>query len=249
MVILPADHAVSCEESLRETLSEAVQVAEKERAIVTIGIQPSSAHTGYGYIKRGRSLKGNAYRIDRFFEKPNLERARNYLESGRYFWNSGMFVCHAEAMYAALQEHMPQLGAGLARIEQAWGAPNQESTIQEVFEGLESISLDFGVLEHVRNAVVVAAKPFGWNDVGSWDAWAEHFDKDAQGNLFRGNALAIGSRNCVVHGDSRLIAVVGAEDLVVIDSGDALLVCPRERLQDVRLVVQELKKQGRTDLI
>lgn len=251
LVVLPADHAVSDEEKLRSALREAVAIAGSTDSLVTIGIPPASPHTGYGYIKRGDHLTGRAYGVDRFFEKPNLQRAQKYLEQGGYSWNSGMFVWRASVILEAFKEHMSEMYGGLMRIREALEAGEElgaSASINSIFAELESISIDFGVLEHARNCVVIDAEPFGWNDVGSWDQWAENFVADENGNLVHGDALVIDSKDCVVRSEGRLIAAVGLEDVVIVDSGDAILVVSREKVQDVRKVVSELKARGRKDL-
>lgn len=249
MIVLPADHAVRDEGKLLKTLEEAVAVAGAEDLLVTIGIPPTYPHTGYGYIKRSAALKGNGFLVGRFYEKPNVERARKYCESGDFYWNSGMFAWRAEVILEAMEDEMPELYAGLMQIDQVLGTADEEKITASVFESLESVSIDFGVLEHARNCAVVAAFDFGWNDVGSWDAWAEHFEPDTEGNLVRGDAIVLDSKGCLVHSEKRLTAVLGAENLIIIDSGDALLICPRDRVQDVRRIVDELKEKGRRDLI
>jgi mannose-1-phosphate guanylyltransferase len=248
MACFPADHAVADEPKLLAVLREAATLAAKHDVLVTIGIRPSFPHTGYGYMKRGAPIAGNGYAVSRFYEKPNLERAKRYFESGEFFWNSGMFVWRAGVILEAFREFMPQLYDGLMKIQAAMGTPQEKKVMKDVFDTLESISIDFGVLEHARNCALLAAEPFGWNDVGSWDAWAENFETDSQKNLLHGDALVIDCRNCVVHSQQRLTAVIGAQDLVIIDSGDALLVCPRSHVQDVRKIVDELKKRNRENL-
>ena len=249
MVNLPADHAVQSEEKLRETLSEAIQVASSNDFLVTVGIEPSRPDTAYGYIQRGDTVSGNCYRVKRFFEKPNLERAKKYLDAEDFYWNSGMFVWRADVFLQALEEFLPDMYSQLMRIAPVIGSDREQSVTEEIFEEIQGVSVDFGIMEHARNCVVVEARPFGWNDVGSWDAWAEHFEKDSDGNLLHGDALALESERNVLYSHDRLIAVVGAKDLVVIDSGDAVMVCPREKVQDVRKIVQELKKRERKDLV
>jgi mannose-1-phosphate guanylyltransferase len=160
-----------------------------------------------------------------------------------------MFVWRASVILSAIQKFMPELYASLLRIEAALGTQEEASVIAREFDALESVSIDFGVLEHATNCVVVPGEGFGWNDVGSWDAWAEHFQKDEKGNLIKGEAQLIDSEDCVVYSNEKHIAVLGAQDLIVIDSGDALLICPRSRVQDVKKIVTELKARGRTDLI
>jgi mannose-1-phosphate guanylyltransferase len=251
LVVLPADHAVSDEESLQRALQEAIEIARESDSLVTIGIPPTSPHTGYGYIKRGDKLSGRAYHVDRFFEKPNLQRAQKYIEHGEYSWNSGMFVWRASVILSAFRDHMPEMYQQLEQIREALVSGHElgaSDLINEIFSGLESISIDFGVLEHARNCVVIDAEPFGWNDVGSWDQWAENFDSDQEGNLIHGDAVVIDSNRCVVRSEGRLIAAVGLKDVVIVDSGDAILVVSRDNVQDVRKVVAELKAKGRYDL-
>lgn len=249
MLVLPADHAVANEEKFLATVYKALEVAEREPALVTIGIPPANPNTGYGYIKRGQERGEKVFSVTRFFEKPNLERATKYLESGDFFWNSGMFAWSVDSILSAIQQYLPEMHQTLLKIQQSIGTERESAVLSELFPTLESISIDFGILEHAKNCLVVQAEEFGWNDVGSWDAWAEHFDKDGQGNLLHGDVMVIDSHNCVVHSEKRLTAIIGADNLIVIDAGDALLVCPRENVQDVRKVVEELKKQGRKDLI
>jgi mannose-1-phosphate guanylyltransferase len=251
MVVLPADHAVKDETRLREALAEAVRNAAEQEVLVTIGIPPTTPHTGYGYIKRGALLSGRAFRVERFFEKPSLERAEKYLEEGGFSWNSGMFVWRAGVILSAFKEYLPEMHAGLMKIKALLegGVPDDDPRVGEIFSSLESTSIDFGVLEHARTCVVIEAQEFGWNDVGSWDQWAENFSTDADGNLIRGDAVVIDSTGCVVRSEGRLVAAVGLKDVVVIDAGDALLVVARDSVQEVRKVVEELKRRGRKDLM
>jgi mannose-1-phosphate guanylyltransferase len=249
MVVLPADHFVSDEEGLVTALQDAVTLATTNDYLVTLGIPPANANTAYGYIKRGKVLSAGRYLVQRFFEKPSFERATKYVEEGDFYWNSGMFVWRARTLLAALKEQMPELYSALLTVTYALGKPNEAEVMEPIFRRLESVSIDFGVLEHARNCAVVEAGEIGWNDVGSWDAWADRFKTDSDGNLLHGDALAIESKGCVVYSKNRSIAVLGCEDLIIIDSKDAMLVCPRARVQDVRKVVEELKARGRTDLI
>lgn len=248
-VVLPADHAIGNDELLCQALKRASDVARTQDLLVTIGVRPLSPHTGYGYIKRGNSIDRNAFRVDRFFEKPSLERAEQYLEAGNYYWNSGMFVWRTSTILSAIKDFLPDLHKGLMEIRDAIGTPQEQLVLDRVFPTLESISIDFGVLEHARNCAVIDAEPFGWNDVGSWDAWAEHFERDSDSNLLRGDVLAIESKNCVVQSEHKFTAILGVENLVVIDSGDALLICPSSEVQEVRKIVEALKQKRRTELL
>lgn len=251
MVVLPSDHAVRDEIALRSTLQSAIAIASEKPLLVTVGITPTYPHTGYGYILKAQKITGDSvgYMVRRFFEKPNFDRALEYVNSGNYLWNSGMFVWRTSTILKAIEEELPQLHEGLKLIQGAKSEEEKTKITAEVFEGLESISIDFGVLEHVKNCAVVPAEEFGWNDVGSWDAWGEFFEGDEAGNRAQGEVRFVDSKNCIVRSDSRLIAVLGGEDLVIIDSGDALLVCPRWRVQDVRKIVDALRSEGKASLI
>ena len=259
MVVLPADHAVADEEKLREAIGQAVCVASQQPLLVTIGITPTFANTAYGYIQLGRTLGecalfdsahvDSAFAVNRFYEKPNLDRAKQYFESGSYLWNSGMFCWHTDVILHAFAEHAPNFAAGADALGASLGKPNEEVVLSQVFSGLESISIDFSVLEHAKNCAVIKAEPFGWNDVGSWDSWADLQSRDANGNMSQGDVMLLDSKGSIVVAKDRLIALVGVQDIVVIDAGDALLVVPRERAQDVKKVVEELQSQGRRELI
>lgn len=249
MVVLPADHAIQNEERFNEIMKAAVKLAAEHELLVTIGIEPLFPNTGYGYIKRGVPLNGTGFMVRRFYEKPNLERAVEYCKSGEFYWNSGMFAWRTSVILESIEEHMPQLYNGLEEYERAIGTKSEAEVLEKVFGEIENISIDFGVLELARNCAVVPAPDLAWNDVGSWDAWAEHFSKDKEGNLLHGDALAIDSSNCVVYSANRFMVVLGAEEMVVIDSGDAVLVCPRKRVQDVKKVVDLLRTEGRENLI
>ncbi|MCB0334440.1 MAG: mannose-1-phosphate guanylyltransferase, partial [Bdellovibrionales bacterium] len=251
MVCLPADHAVSDEKKLRETLQAAIELAADTDTLVTVGIPPLRADTAYGYIQRGAPVPGHtgSYVVSRFFEKPNQVRAQKYLDSGDFYWNSGMFAWRARVFLKALEQNLPEVHEGLLSIKEHIGTEREAEVTLEAFERMENISVDFGVMEHAKNCSVVQALPYGWNDVGSWDAWADHFEKDEEGNLLHGDALAIDSEGCVLYSTDRMVALVGAKDLIVIDAGDSVMVCPRDKVQDVRKIVKELRVRGREDLI
>lgn len=252
LIVLPADHAIKDDGRLRGALQEAVERARDAEALVTIGIPPTRPHTGYGYIKKGKPIGGRSFAVERFFEKPSLERAQKYLEAGGYCWNSGMFTWRASVILESFRKYLPQMAEGLDEIRgllEKSGFEAIQPRVQDIFSGFESISIDFGVLEHAKNCLVIDAEEFGWNDVGSWDQWAESFERDADGNLVKGEAVVIDSSGCVIRSADRVVAAVGLKDVIVIDSGDALLVVSQEHVQEVRKVVEELKKRGRTDLV
>lgn len=249
MISAPADHAVSSEENLRRTLSEVAELAADSPYLVTVGIEPTRPDTAYGYIQRGGEIGDRSFHVKRFFEKPSLERAEQYLDQGGFFWNSGMFGWRPEVFLDTAEEFLPELVQKFRELQPKDSGEFSEEEIAQLFEDIEGVSVDFGVMEHARNTAVVLAHPYGWNDVGSWDAWAEHFSKDSQGNLLHGDCIALEGQGNVVYSESRFVALVGAEDIVVIDAGDALLVCPRSKVQEVRKVVEYLNDEGREDLV
>lgn len=251
MVILPSDHVVENEEVFSSLLIEAANLANTQPLLVTFGIKPTSPNTGYGYIRRGGAINGfeNAYFVRRFFEKPNLERARDYVNSGDYLWNSGMFAWSGKSILAAIEDELPALYQGILKIREGIGTPDEVKVTKEVFSDLENISIDFGVLEHVKNTAVIQASDFGWNDVGAWDSWAQYFSVDPAGNKIEGDAVTVESTGCIIKSRGRHVAVLGVKDLVVIETDDATLVCPRDRVQDVKKVVEVLNEKKREDLL
>lgn len=249
MIILPADHVIKNEKGLIDALSAGCEVAAKENVLVTIGIKPTSPNTGYGYIEQGEKVSDKAYRVVRFFEKPSLERATEYLESGDFWWNGGMFIWKPSAILASIERYMPELYAELCAVEAQLGTPNENAALEKMFAKIPGQSIDFGVLEHEKNCVVVPTVELGWDDVGSWDSWAKLFARDSSGNLIKGDVVTIDSKNCVVVSDKKLIATVGLNNVVVIDVGDALLICAEDKVQDVKKVVEELKVKGRKELL
>lgn len=249
MIVLPADHTIKNQSLLIELFKEAIELASNSDNLITIGIRPSSAHTGYGYMRRGEQISPHAYRVQRFFEKPNFERAKEYFISQEYFWNSGMFVWRADTLLNAIKTHLPEMYQLLKQIEKSIGQANENEVTKRAFEAFDPISIDFGVLEHARNCVAIEANELGWSDVGSWDAWAEHFNTDENGNLLHGDALTVECSGCIVHSEQRHVSVLGMQDVVVIDSKDAVLVCPRSKLQEVKRIVSELKTRSRSELL
>jgi mannose-1-phosphate guanylyltransferase len=247
LVVLPSDHHVGDVQGFRDALAEAAVYA-RQGALVTLGITPSRAETGYGYIHLGEKLgKGPGRRVKAFVEKPDAAKAARYLKGKQHAWNAGIFLFRADTMLTEIHAHLPALSEGLSQLMPHFGKSSWTRKLGQVFPKLPSISIDYGVMEKAKNIVVVPAE-FGWSDVGSFAAIPEVREQDAAGNVLSGLALALESSGCVLLADAkRPLAVVGARDLVVVDAGDAILVCPKDRAQDVRKVVDELtrRKLGR----
>ncbi len=256
MVVSPADHVYTKPQELARALEIGVETARAGEALVTLGIRPTRPDTGYGYIEveeaEAADLPTGVRRAVRFVEKPDGPTARRYLESGRFLWNSGVFVWRTAAILEAIESCAPALWRGLRRIRAALGGAGEDATIGEVFAALESISIDYAVMEKAPRVLVVPSDP-GWSDVGSWDAAADLHAADAAGNVLApgsGEPLLINSQDCFVWpAGGRLLALVGVSDLLVVDAGDALLVCRRGDSQSVRAVVEALKARGRGDLL
>ena len=253
VVVLPSDHAIADPAGFRAAIEEALTAADAG-FIATIGIVPTRAETGYGYIELGNILgngaAGNA--VARFVEKPKKEVAEEYVASGKYLWNAGMFFFRASVMVDAVARHLPSVADGVAKIVAARGTSDEEALLQSIFPTLESVSIDVGVMEKEAKLAVVPGS-FGWNDIGSWlSAW-ELAAKDEQGNAADVGSFVIdGERNLLrsyVPGGGKTITVIGASDLVVVETENAILVLHRDKAQDVKKAVELLTKHGRTELL
>jgi len=240
LLILPADHLVPDVESFRAAVEEASALADRGY-LVTFGIHPTQPETGFGYIRKGhRIANSEGFEVAAFVEKPDLKTATRYCESGEYDWNSGMFCFTASSFLCALKEHSPEVfrtaqacWKDMDRFRQPLELP------LELFERCPSISVDYAVMEKASNTAVIASG-FGWNDIGSWKAISELYESDEAGNRIHGKAVLVESRNCFIQGDKRLVAAVGVNNLVIIDTGDAVLVADRDRAQEVKQVVDQL---------
>jgi mannose-1-phosphate guanylyltransferase len=233
MAVFPADHVIRDKASLHRAITRAFSVADRHHCLVTFGVTPTYAETGYGYIEVGDTVVSSPPRVywaSRFREKPDLATARRYVDRGRFLWNSGMFVWRVDVFRQAISRHAPKI----ARALQLSGSKGSAS-----YRRLDVTSVDVSVMEKERLVAVVETR-FGWSDVGNWAAMAELWGKDRNGNASRGAALLIDCRDTIVCGRDRLIALAGVDDLVVVDGGDAILICRQSRAQDVRQIVAAL---------
>ena len=245
LLVLPSDHHIGDPGRFRAALARAAEAA-RDGMLVTIGVQPSRPETGYGYVQRGEQLSAgelSIHAVRRFVEKPDLATAQGYLASGDYLWNAGIFVFRADRILEELERHLPETRAPLAGISGAAGSPGFSRVLARQFPLLPAISIDYGVMEKAANIAVVPAD-FGWSDVGSFTALPEVRALDAQGNVTQGETILVDVRDSVVLAGNRPLAVVGVEGMVVVDAGDAILVCPKDRAQDVRKIVDELGRRG-----
>jgi mannose-1-phosphate guanylyltransferase len=248
LAVMPSDHLVADEGAFMAAVRTAVGAA-RTGALVTFGITPSRPETGFGYIEMGSELSPGVREVVRFVEKPDRETAEQYLAAGNFAWNSGMFFFTAERILDEIGRQMADLRSGLDEIGAAIGTPTQDDVVQQVFPTLPAESVDYGIMEGASGILCVPAD-FGWSDVGSWAAAYEMSSKDADDNAIDGDAIAVGTRGSLVRAPAdKLVALVGVEDLVVVDTGDSLLVCKRDRAQDVKQVVTTLKDRGRKNLL
>ena len=245
MAVLPADHLIPDRDAFLATARRALDLAAREPLLVTLGIAPQRPETGYGYIERGEALPGpgGGHRVRSFREKPDAATAERFLAAGGFCWNSGMFFWRPEVLLAALRDCRPALAAGLERLAGRLAGDGRDAALAEVFPGLESISVDYAVMERAGNAAVLEAG-FDWDDPGSWGAWARRQPRDAAGNVAVGKALALDAEECVVLGGESPVVVLGGKRLIVVQRPGGTLVCPLERAEDVRRVVAELERRG-----
>jgi mannose-1-phosphate guanylyltransferase len=248
MAVLPADHFIRNRDLFNYVMREALEVA-RQRYLVTLGITPTSPSTAYGYIQGGEPLNGAfkypVYHVRRFTEKPDAQAAQAFLRSRDHSWNSGIFVWRADVILGELQNRMPDLSAVLQQIGAEWGTPRQEAALQAGWPGLQSETIDYGVMEHADRVVVLPAGGLGWSDVGSWDTLYEVLLPDMHGNVATSpQHLAVETHDTLVYGHDRerLIVTIGIDDTVVVDAGDVLLICKADQAQKVREVVEHLHK-------
>ena len=252
MCILPSDHFIKNEKEFSAIIDAAMLAAEKTDALVTIGINPDFPATGYGYIKAkpgsetpiGDKNGKNYSIVEEFVEKPDLETARDYLEEGCYSWNSGMFIWKASVILSYMQKLLPDVYACLEKIGDAMNTAEEKKVIEEVYPTIPKISIDYGIMERADNVLVISGE-FGWNDIGSLDMLSIMKDADENGNVGYGEQLLIDTHDCIVYGTNKMIAAVGVSDLIVVQTEDAVLVCRKDRAQDVKTVVETLKEQGK----
>ncbi|CAH7484609.1 mannose-1-phosphate guanylyltransferase [Vibrio chagasii] len=252
LLVLAADHLIENKVAFKHSVTKALAHAEVGQ-LVTFGIIPTAAETGYGYIKRGVPQSDTAFKVDSFVEKPDLETAKDYLDSGEYYWNSGMFMFKASQYIAELKAHNPTM---LEACERAMISTQADLDFirvdKEAFESCPSDSIDYAVMEPVCSAdgsgsLVVVPMNAGWSDVGSWSALWDVTEKDSNNNAHKGDVIAVKSTNNYVYAENKLIATVGINDLVIVETKDALLVADKSQVQDVKAIVQQLKNSERSE--
>ncbi|MBI3608419.1 MAG: mannose-1-phosphate guanylyltransferase/mannose-6-phosphate isomerase [Nitrospirae bacterium] len=252
MAVLPADHVVAKPEQFLRCVSRGEEIARRG-FLVTIGLVPRRPETGYGYIKRGEPLQSSGsqgegdgnldvFRVERFVEKPDRKTAEHYISQGGYLWNGGMFIWRAATILEEIRAHAPALAQAAAEIATALRDGSDEGRVKELYERIEPVSIDYAVMEHTTRAAVIPIE-MGWSDVGSWAALDDVAEHDERGNVVSGRVLDIDSERSILYAQDRLVATIGLQDMIVVDTPDATLVCRKDRAQDVRRVVDALERQ------
>lgn len=243
MIVLPSDHYVEGETAFINTLKQAVELVNRKRALVTIGVKPTRPETGYGYIQMGESLftTDSTYKVERFVEKPNSEVARDFLLAGNYLWNSGMFVWRADTFLREMEKYLPKVYKCLMNIYQNLGEENEEEVIREQYAQIDGISVDFGIMQKTRKGYVVKSD-FIWDDIGNFVSLSRFLNKSSS-NFINGNTILEQSENCCIFGKDKLLIGFGIKDLIVIDTGDVILIMDKNKDQEIKSLVNTLKNK------
>ena len=240
MIVLPSDHYIEGDKSYLQTLEQAVEIADKKRAIVTIGIEPTRPETGYGYIEMGDRVNGHipTFKIARFTEKPNLEVAKDFLLKGTYLWNSGMFIFRADVILREIEKYIPKMYKCLMEIYQHIGEDDEEEIIKEQYSLIDGISIDFGVMQKTRRSFVIKCD-FSWDDIGTFSALSRYLGPNGN-NRTSDNVFLEECENCSVFGKEKLIIGFGIKDLVLVDAGDVILVMDKGRDQEIKHLLNSI---------
>nr|WP_244835446.1 sugar phosphate nucleotidyltransferase [Clostridium sp. BJN0001] len=246
MVVLPSDHHIVGEKSYTDTLKLAIDLANRRRCIVTLGIEPQRPETGYGYIEMGQNLNNNpsVYKVARFTEKPNTEVAKDFILKGTYLWNSGMFVFRADVILREIEKYLPPLYKSLMEIYKSIGEDDEEKVIKDQYELIDGISIDFGVMQKTRKAFVVKCD-FEWDDIGNFGALSRFLGEMHDSNSISDNVYVDECENCSIFANKNLIIGFGVKDLVVVDAGDVILVMDKNKDQEIKHLLNKLGKKSR----
>lgn len=249
MMVLTSDHQILKEDVFLDTLDKASEVAEQGENIVTIGITPTYPETGYGYIKFNKDEKlVDSYKVAEFKEKPDLETAKKYVDSGNYLWNAGEFIWKVSTILDNMNKFIPDTYNKLMTIKDSIGTDSYDSVLKEVFTSMNKESIDYAILEHASN-IYVSPGNYGWDDVGSWLAIDRLQKADEDKNIISGDVITLKTGNSIIQGDKKLIATIGVDDLVIVDTPDALLICHKDHTNEIKDVMSKLEEDGRNELL
>lgn len=247
MIVLPSDHYIDGEKNFLDTIKCAVDMAERRRGLITIGIEPTRAETGYGYIEMGDPVANamKAFKVARFTEKPNIEVAKDFISKGTYLWNSGMFVWRADVLLREMQKYLPKMYNSMTEIYKHVGEEDELETIKREYKVIDGISVDFGIMQKTRKGYVIKSE-FQWDDIGSFAALSR-FLRESKGNKVMGSSYLEDSENCTVFGKSNLIIGFGVKDLVIVDAGDVILVMDKSKDQEIKYLINQMKTEEKLE--
>ena len=247
MIVLPSDHYIQDDGEFMRTIMLGLDIALTKNCLVTMGIKPARPETAYGYIETGKKCEDleetSVYKVKRFTEKPNKEKAQEFIEKGTYLWNSGMFIWKASVLLEQYKKFLPEMYESLMNISEAVDTEHEAEVVEQEYMKIDGISIDYGVLEK-SNDVYVMETNFMWDDIGSWTALERYLEQDDNGNSKKGVVRTLDSRNCILYGDKRLIAAVGVENIIVVETEDVILVCQKERDQDIKQLLKNLAAEA-----
>ena len=250
MIVLPSDHLIKNNQVFTEALTNACLVAEEGENLVTIGITPNYPETGYGYIRRNSTEAGHSsFAVEAFVEKPDLEKAKAYLEDGNYLWNSGMFVWKLSTLLKSIKNFLPDTFNKLSTIKESLGTEQACDVLNDVFPSIDSESVDYGIMEKADNIFIIPGN-FGWDDVGSWLAVSRINTTDENDNCLRGNVVAYNTKNCTIEStSSQLVATVGLKDTIIVNTEDAILIASKENAGQIKEMLNKLKEEGKLEYL
>jgi len=252
MLVLPADHYVADIEAFQRVIRAGEQAASSGEWVVTIGIIPSRPETGYGYIEKGEAageVEGvSVFKTLAFHEKPDVNKALEYLEKGNYLWNSGMFIWRTDLLRRLIARFLPELDRGLAIMDESLGSQVKLELIREVYAELPRVSIDYGIMEKCEEVLVIPGA-FGWDDIGTWTALGRYRKTDQQGNVLESRGVFIDTNGCLVYAPKQVVVTLGVANLLIVNHGGSLLVCNKNRAQDIKKAVEALKEAGYEDII
>jgi mannose-1-phosphate guanylyltransferase len=244
LICAPADHLISDETGFTKVCLEAMNFVQKHKALITLGIKPSYPNTGYGYIQfEQQPVSDNVYKVKTFTEKPNTELAKTFMQSGEFLWNAGIFVWQVKNIVHAFEKHLPEMAEVFDAEKEAYNTPAEKKAIERIYPQCVSISIDYGIMEKADNVYIIPSS-FGWSDLGTWNSAYENMEKDYLGNAVAGNNVIVfdANRNMVHAPKDKLVVLQGLEDFIVVETNDVLLICQREKEQEIKEYVAEVKR-------
>lgn len=250
MCIYPSDHYIDNDDEFVSSMKKAINVAKNHDKIIIIGIKPTYPATAYGYINYNSNgvINEVACEVEEFVEKPELSKAKQYIDSGQYMWNSGIIVCKISKILNDIRRYLPKIYDKLQLISQVIGKDNIDEKIEEIYMNIPAISIDYGILER-SNDIVVINSTFEWDDIGSWESLGTIYPPDMDGNIIKGDSVSIETNNCMIYSEDKIIATLSVNNLIIVSTKDSVLICPKDKSQEVRRIIDKLKEKNMNEFI